>query len=157
VLIGRPGFQTSSTVSNHSTAPLDAVQAAQEIGFPVAVKILSPDIINKSDVGVVVLDLETPTMRSACLRLTWCWRLISRTRVCKLLSGYRNRPPADIDAICSTLIQVSALAADLAELDINPLLADNWGVMALNARVRVLEAGYIGQYLRLCRDVPHRV
>jgi len=38
----------------------EAVLAAQEIGFPVAVKILSPDINHKSDVGGVVLDVETP-------------------------------------------------------------------------------------------------
>jgi acetyltransferase len=66
--------------------------------------------------------------------------LIFRTRVAKLLAGYRDRPPADIDAICRTLIGVSHLVTDMAEiaeLDINPLLADSHGVIALDARVRV--------------------
>jgi acetyltransferase len=38
----------------------EAVALAREIGFPVALKILSPDLIHKTDVGGVVLDLETP-------------------------------------------------------------------------------------------------
>ena len=49
-------------------------------------------------------------------------------------------PPADLDAIALTLVKVSQLVCDLAEmseLDINPLLADADGVMALDARIRV--------------------
>jgi acetyltransferase len=66
--------------------------------------------------------------------------LISRTRVSKLLAGYRDHPPAQIDAICDVLIALSQMLADLpelAELDINPLLADEHGVIALDARLRV--------------------
>jgi acetyltransferase len=66
--------------------------------------------------------------------------LISRTRVARLLQGYRNRPPADMDAICDTLMRISALVTDideLIELDINPLLVDENGVIALDARVKI--------------------
>ena len=69
--------------------------------------------------------------------------MIARTRVAKLLAGYRNLAPADLDAICRTLVQVAELAADIPELaglDINPLLADADGVIALDARIR-LQAG----------------
>jgi acetyltransferase len=49
------------TVPTRAAAtPEDAVRAAREIGFPVAVKILSPDVVQKSDVGGVTLDLDTP-------------------------------------------------------------------------------------------------
>ena len=61
----------------------------------------------------------------------------------KLLAGYRDRPAADLDAICGTLIRLSTLAADLpevVELDINPLLADHGGVLALDARIRIAAA-----------------
>lgn len=37
-----------------------ATEAAAALGFPVALKIASPDIAHKSDVGGVALDLETP-------------------------------------------------------------------------------------------------
>lgn len=190
----------------------EAVILAQEIGFPVAIKILSPDISHKSDVGGVVLDLESPDMlRSAAeamqhrvrelqpaallqgftvqamarranarelivglvsdpvfgpvilfgqggtavevtadraiglppLNAVLARDLVSRTRVARLLAGYRNCPPADMEAIYQTLIRISQLAIDvpeIAELDINPLLANEGGVIALDARIRVRAA-----------------
>jgi len=42
-----------------AATPQEAVQAAHEIGFPVAVKILSPDVAQKTDVGGVTLDLDS--------------------------------------------------------------------------------------------------
>ena len=66
--------------------------------------------------------------------------LVSRTRVARLLAGHRQRPPVDLDALHDALVALSQLAADcaaIAELDINPLLADADGVLALDARVRV--------------------
>ena len=66
--------------------------------------------------------------------------LIERTRVAHLLAGWRDVPPADVPAIVATLMAVSQLLADvpeLAELDINPLLADHAGAVALDARMRV--------------------
>jgi acetyltransferase len=56
------------------------------------------------------------------------------------LAGYRDRPRADLEAIGRTLVQIGQLMIDLAnvvELDINPLLADEQGVLALDARIRV--------------------
>jgi acetyltransferase len=48
----------------------DAMRVAGEIGFPVALKILSPDIVHKSDVGGVALDLEhAQAVRSAAARM----------------------------------------------------------------------------------------
>jgi len=65
---------------------------------------------------------------------------IEHTRVAKLLHGYRDEPAADIDGIAQVLVSVSQLLVDLpelAELDINPLLVNHEGVVALDARVRV--------------------
>jgi acetyltransferase len=63
---------------------------------------------------------------------------IHATRIFRQLKGYRDRPQAALDAIALTLVKVAQLAADIAEiaeLDINPLLADDKGVVALDARV----------------------
>jgi acetyltransferase len=73
--------------------------------------------------------------------------LVSRTRIAGLLAGYRDQPPADLAAIYRTLQQVSQLLVDMAEvieLDINPLLADASGVIALDARVRISTARQTG-------------
>jgi acetyltransferase len=83
--------------------------------------------------------------------------LISRTRISRLLAGYRDRPPADLDAIKLTLIQVSQLVVDLpavAELDINPLFADRNGVLALDARIRVQPSDQSGPERLAIRPYP---
>ncbi|MGE5539341.1 MAG: GNAT family N-acetyltransferase, partial [Gemmatimonas sp.] len=70
--------------------------------------------------------------------------MMSRTRVDRLLAGYRGKPPADRDAVASVLVAVAELMLDLpavAELDINPLLASPTGALALDARVRLQDPG----------------
>ena len=69
--------------------------------------------------------------------------LIQRTRISRLLAGYRDHPPADINAVADALVRIAGLAADfpeIHELDINPLLADGQGVLALDARILVRPA-----------------
>ena len=63
---------------------------------------------------------------------------LSRTRVDRLLRGYRDRPPAARAAVAEAMVHLSQLIADvdeIAELDINPLLVDAAGVVALDARI----------------------
>ena len=65
---------------------------------------------------------------------------LSRTRVDRLLRGYRDRAPAARGAVGEAMIRLSQLIADvveIAELDINPLLVDADGVVALDARIVV--------------------
>ena len=64
--------------------------------------------------------------------------LIERTRIARLLAGYRHRPPANRAAIRDVLIRLGRMTIDLPEitkLDINPLMADEHHVIALDARV----------------------
>jgi acetyltransferase len=66
--------------------------------------------------------------------------LVGQAGIGPLLGAWRARPAADRPALIDTLLKVSRLACDfpdLAELDINPLLADASGVLALDARIRV--------------------
>ncbi len=68
--------------------------------------------------------------------------LMRQTRVFSLLQGYRDRPAADIEAIADVLVRLSYLVAHhpaIREIDINPLLADERGVIALDARVAVVD------------------
>lgn len=77
------------------------------------------------------------------LNTTLARDMIGRTRVARLLAGYRDRKPADLDKLANVLIALSELVIDLpeiAELDINPLLADADGVIALDARIVVRPA-----------------
>jgi acetyltransferase len=66
--------------------------------------------------------------------------LIARTRVARLLKAYRGVPAARETEVALLLVKLAQLAADLPEiraLDINPLLADETGVLALDARVAI--------------------
>ncbi len=86
--------------------------------------------------------------------------MIERTRVAKRLAGYRDRPPADMEAIEATLVKISDLLADIpeiTELDINPLLADPSGVIALDARIVAHEADGVGTRRFAIRPYPTRL
>lgn len=64
--------------------------------------------------------------------------LVSRTRVSAQLAGYRGRPAADLAALNGALIALSHLVEDfpcLRAVDVNPLLADAQGVIALDMNV----------------------
>ena len=66
--------------------------------------------------------------------------LIARTRVARVLKAYRDVPAADTDAVALLLVKLAQLAADLPELrelDLNPVLADQNGLIAVDARVLV--------------------
>ena len=112
-------------------------------------------LFGQGGTAVEVLDdttLELPPLNMALARAQ-----MARTRVFKLMQGYRNTPPADIGAVAEVLIRVSQMVADLpevAELDINPLLADAAGVIALDARLRVRAAERPGAQRLAIRPYP---
>ena len=207
-LLATYGIPTVRTARTAATADA-AAKAAAAIGYPVALKVLSPEISHKSDAGGVMLDIaDEAGLREATHQMLACVGalrpdariegfsvqamarrpeaqelivgasvdpifgpvlmfgqggtavevigdraialpplnrvlardLVARTRVSKLLRGYRGRAPADVDAVCDVLVALSRMQADLpelAELDINPLWADAEGVLALDARVRL--------------------
>ena len=67
--------------------------------------------------------------------------LIQETRVAKMLGSFRNMAPANMDALENVLLRVSEMACELPllkEMDINPLILDENGALAADARV-VLE------------------
>ncbi len=213
-LLGAYGIpQPQSRIAADADA---ATAAAAAIGFPVALKIRSPDITHKSDLGGVALNLGTAervhaeaaamlvriakaqpqarlkgflvqemVLRPGALELiiglvddavfgpvvlfgqggiaveqlndtslelpplnaALATAQLARTRVWRLLRGYRGKPAADIAGIATVLIRVAQLAADhpeIRELDINPLLADANGVIAVDARLRVATAATPG-------------
>jgi len=190
-----------------ATTHEEAVRAAETIGYPVVMKILSPDITHKSDVNGVRLDVRDPRdvgyqfddiiatvhrMRPEAkvagvlvqsmvarrdgrelmigvmtdpafgpaisfgsggvavellrdnavglppLNVRLAGDLIDRTRAARLLGAYRNVPAANREALIDVLLRVSDLVCALpwvAEMDINPLLLDPTGAVALDARV----------------------
>jgi acetyltransferase len=200
-------------LSRTARTPADVGAVSQEIGGPVAVKILSPDITHKSDVGGVALDIASgadaeaaatvmlervekaaptawlqgftvePMVRRSMahellvgvstdktfgpmlmvgaggtavevladvvmglppLNRLLAHDMISRTAVSRLLRGYRDVAPAKTEAVADVLVRLSDMVIDLdqvVQLDINPLLVDADGVLALDARVVISPPG----------------
>lgn len=209
-----------------AATPQTAVTAADMVGYPVALKILSPDITHKSDVGGVALNISSeaelltaaeamlarmrqrrpearidgftvqPMIRRTRahelivgaltdpifgpaimfgqggvgvevigdraialppLNLHLANDLIDRTKVSRLLSGYRDFPPVDRTILGAVLIRVAQLIADhaeISELDINPLYADSQGIVALDARIVLKPSDLVGHDRLAIRPYP---
>lgn len=63
---------------------------------------------------------------------------VMRTKLSRLLQGYRHVAAVDFTAVTRVLMALSAITEDfpeIMELDINPLLIDNTGAIALDARI----------------------
>jgi acetyltransferase len=66
--------------------------------------------------------------------------LIGRTRISKTLGQFRHLPPIHQGALEQVLLRVSEIACELPfvkELDINPLIVDESGAIAVDARIVV--------------------
>ncbi|MGD0204707.1 MAG: acetate--CoA ligase family protein [Candidatus Bathyarchaeia archaeon] len=183
----------------------EAAEYAGEIGYPVVLKIVSPDIIHKSDAGGVMVNLKNPaevsgaykkilenvkkydanakivgilvqemapqstevivgaikdpqfgqtlmfglggifvevlkdvSFRIAPITPDDAEEMITELKAYPLLKGYRNTPPADIDALISILCNTSRLVMDhpeIKELDLNPVMAYQKGAETVDARI----------------------
>jgi acetyltransferase len=90
--------------------------------------------------GTAVEVIDDKALALPPLDLKLARDLIARTRVSRILHAYRDVPAAKEDEVALVLVKLAQLAADLPEvreLDINPLLADETGLIALDARVSV--------------------
>lgn len=66
--------------------------------------------------------------------------MISRTSTAKLLKGFRNRPSANVAEVEHLLVKLSQIAVDfpeVRELDLNPVVVDENGIVVLDARVAI--------------------
>jgi acetyltransferase len=66
--------------------------------------------------------------------------LINRTRISRMLGDFRNMPAVDVDQLVDVLLSVSGIACELPwvqEMDINPLIIDENGIIAVDARIMV--------------------
>ena len=104
--------------------------------------------------GIATDVLADHAARLAPLTDTDADELIRSIRSAPLLPGYRGAPPADLAALREILLRVSRLADDLpevAELDLNPVIARPDGVFAVDARIRLSPAEPLDPFLRKLR------
>lgn len=88
--------------------------------------------------GVLTEVLDDTACAVAPVSVVAARRLLLSLQGAAVLRGARGRPPVDIDSLAEVVATVSLLAAahpELAELELNPVLAGPSGVLALDARV----------------------
>jgi len=104
--------------------------------------------------GVATDVLADHTARLAPLTDTDANELIHSIRSAPLLLGHRGSPAADLTALQETLLRISRLGDDLpeiAELDLNPVIAREDGVFAVDTRIRLTPAKPRDLFLRKLR------
>lgn len=90
--------------------------------------------------GTAVEVIDDKALALLPLDINQAMDLIHNTRVSRLLKGYRNVPGVDENKLAEILVRISRLVEDNPEiygLDLNPLLADETGFLALDARIQV--------------------
>ena len=90
--------------------------------------------------GTAVEMINDKALELPPLDLRLAHEMIGRRRVSRVLKAYRDMPAADERAVALVLVKLAQLTADvpdIREIDINPLLADKDGVIAVDARIGV--------------------
>jgi len=88
--------------------------------------------------GIFVEVLKDVTFKIAPVTLDEAKEMITSLKAAALLKGYRNTPAADIDALAQIIVNVSNLLTEhpeIAELDLNPVLAYAKGTNTVDARI----------------------
>ena len=93
--------------------------------------------------GIYVEILQDVVLRLSPLLDTDADDMIGEVKLSRLLGGVRGQPPRDVAALRDTILRISQLAQRhprIQEMDINPLLALDEGVAAVDARVQLVSA-----------------
>ena len=91
------------------------------------------------------------------LNMRLATEVMTQTRIYRLLQGYRDQPAAALDAVATILIKVAQLVIDhpeIDQLDINPLLVDDVGAIALDVRVLLKPSDKSGPERLAIRPYP---
>ena len=135
--------QPEARISGFTVQPMVQRPNAHELIVGISDDVQFGPVILFGQGGTAVEIVQDKAIALPPLNMHLAREVMTRTRVYRLLEGYRGRPAADLDSIALTLVKVSQLISDIgdiAELDINPLLADEQGVMALDARMKVVKS-----------------
>jgi acetyl-CoA synthetase (ADP-forming) len=201
------GYRLPVIAHHLATTPEEAARAARDLGCPVALKVVAPDLVHKSDVGGVLLNVPSPDEAAAGFaailgRLTAhasrptmegvlvakmaapgievivgmvrdpqfgpavmaglggifvelyrdvvfrlppltqaeAHAMLAELKAAPLLTGYRGRPPCDLDALATCVCTVAHIAAErrqIQEIDLNPIIAHERGCLIVDAKIRV--------------------
>ncbi len=140
----------------------DVREAAERIGFPVIVQpmvrggaeliagvvqdpVFGP-LVAFGPGGVLAELIGQAQFRIAPLTDVDAEELVTTGKAGLLVAGYRGAPPSDARALADLVLRLSTLALDfpdVAELDINPVVGQVSGCVAVDARIRLRPAEHV--------------
>ncbi|MDD5410436.1 MAG: GNAT family N-acetyltransferase [Methylobacter sp.] len=111
--------------------------------------------------GTMVEILQDNSVALPPLNAYMVEQMIAKTKAAKYLEAFRQLPPANKKALIDALLNVSAMVSELPEileLDINPLIVDEHGVMAVDARIKVAASHQLTPYAHMAiHPYPHEL
>jgi acetyltransferase len=140
ILSHAKALRPDARIAGVTVFPMIARPGARELIAGIADDPTFGPVIAFGQGGIAVEIVSDKALALPPLDLGLARELIGRTRVSRLLKAYRNVKAADETALALTLVKLAQLAADLPqvrEVDLNPLLVDHEGVIALDARVAI--------------------
>ncbi len=99
--------------------------------------------------GTMVEILKDNTVALPPLNAYMAEQMIAKTKAAKYLEAFRQLPPANKKALVDVLLNISTMVSELPEileLDINPLIVDEQGVMAVDARIKAQLSNQLSPY-----------
>ena len=88
-------------------------------------------------------------------------QMIAKTKAAKYLDAFRQLPVANKQALVDVLLNISTMVSELPEileLDINPLIVDEHGVIAVDARIKAETSHQLNAYSHMAiHPYPHQL
>lgn len=132
--------EPEADIQGYAVQPMVVRKHAQELILGMSHDPIFGPVVLFGAGGIAVEVMDDTAIALPPLDAVLAGDLIDRTRIGRLLAGYRDRKPADRGAITTALKGLSQLIVDfpcIVSIDINPLLADADGTIALDARVEI--------------------
>jgi len=111
--------------------------------------------------GTLVEILQDNAIAIPPLNTYMAEQMLAKTKAAKYLKAFRQMPAANRQAVIDVLLNVSAMVSELPEileLDINPLMVDEQGAIAVDARIKAHKPHQLSRYAHMAiHPYPHEL
>lgn len=111
--------------------------------------------------GIMVEILKDSAVALPPLNAYMIQQMLAKTKALKYLQAFRQLPPANLNALVDVLLNISTMVSELPEileLDINPLIVDEQGAVAVDARIKAQVSHQLTRYAHMAiHPYPHEL
>jgi len=158
VLAAVKKVQPGARINGVTIQPMSGLRHGREIYIGLTTDDPFGPVITFGAGGTMIELIADRAMELPPLNQFLARRLIERSRVSAMLGEWRGTPAADIEAVEQVLLRVSEMVCELPqlrEMDINPIIVDETGAVAVDARVVIAHASVASGNGRGSGDYQH--